>query len=82
MQQVRDNMAPGYLDTYQMCLVKKGDQRACKVKAITEGADWSKEFALEFSSHPGLAMIKGPDLGGEGSIMLVGEATSDKVMRF
>ena len=61
-QQVRDNMGPGFLDTYQMCLVKKGDPRACKVKAIEQGANLRKQFPLEFSSHPGLAMIKGDDI--------------------
>ena len=39
VQRVRDNMAPGFADTYQMCLLKKGDQRACRIKAIEEGKD-------------------------------------------
>ena len=39
---VRDHMGPGFIDTYQMCLLKKDDPRACKVKAIAEGADLSK----------------------------------------
>ena len=81
-QQVRDNMGPGFSDTYQMCLVKKGHPSACKVKAIEEGADLKQKFPLEFSSHPGLAMIKGADLHGCGNAMLIGESTDEKVMQF
>jgi hypothetical protein len=74
-------MAPGFIDTYQMCLLKKGDERACKVKAIAEGADLSKPFALEFISHPGLAIIKGENIH-EGAYLLIGESTSEKVMKW
>jgi len=81
-QEVRDHMGPGFLDTWQMCLVKKDDRRACKVKAIAEGADLKKPFPLEFVSHPGLAMIKGDDIHSIGAYMLIGESTSDKVMKF
>ena len=75
-------MESGYADTWQMCLVKKGDPRACRVKAIEEGNDLRNPFSLEFSSHPGLAMIKGDNIHGIGTFMLIGEATSDRVMQF
>ena len=75
-------MSPGFLDTWQMCLLKKGDPRTCRIKAIEEGADLRKQFPLEFFSHPGLAMIRGDDIDKEGSYMLIGESTSDKVMQF
>lgn len=65
-----------------MCLLKKGDPRACKVKAIAEGADLTKPFRFEFLSHPGLAMIKGDDIHGIGAYMLIGESTSEKVLQF
>ena len=75
-------MAPGFADTYQMCLLKKGDHRACRIKAIEYGKNLKEPFPLEFSSHPGLAMIKGENIHGIGTYMLIGEASSDKVMKF
>ena len=75
-------MSPGFLDTWQMCLLKKGDPRTCRIKAIEEGADLRKQFPLEFSSHPGLAMIKGDDIHGDGCYILIGESTDEKVMQF
>ena len=65
-----------------MCLVKKGDPRACKVKAIESGADLTLPFNLEFSSHPGLGMVKGKDLHGIGNTMLIGETSSGNIMQF
>ena len=59
--EVRYFMGPGYIDTWLMILVKRTDPRAVKVKAIEEGQDIIKTpFPLEFSSHPGLAIILGP----------------------
>ena len=77
---VRDNMGPGCSDTWQMCLLAKGDPRACRVKAIEEGKNLKDPFPLEFSSHPGLSMIKGGDIHGIGAYMLIGEASSENVM--
>ena len=62
VQEVRNNMTPGYLDTWQMILMKKGDPKACRIRAIEEGQDLTKPFPLEFSSHPGLAMIMGDNI--------------------
>ena len=61
-----------------MCLLKKGDPRTCRVKAIEEGRDLRKPFPLEFSSHPGLAMMKGGKVSYDsvfGNYMLIGETT-------
>lgn len=82
MQQAREGMTTGFADTWQMCLVKKGDPHACIVKAIEEGKNLKEPFALEFSSHPGLAMTNGGDIHGIGTILLIGEADSDKVCKF
>ena len=75
-------MGPGYCDTWQMVLLEKGDSRACKIRAIEEGHDLREPFPLEFSSHPGLAMIRGDNIHGIGTWMLIGDANSDKVMKF
>ena len=82
VQACRDNMEPGYCDTYQMCILEKGDKRALRVKAIAEGQNLKEPFPLEFLSHPGLAMHKGPDIHGCGNLLVIGEADDDKVMKF
>lgn len=35
---------------------------------------------MSFSSHPGLAMLRGPKVHGMGEIMYIGDADSDKIV--
>ena len=77
---VRKHMEPGFKDTWQLILVKKGHKQAVRVHAIEEGRDLRKPFALSFSSHPGLAMLRGPKVHGMGEIMYIGDADSDKIV--
>ena len=42
--------------------------------------DLRKPFPLSFSSHPGLAMLRGPKVHSMGEIMYIGDADSDKIV--
>ena len=65
-----------------MVLLKKGDPNACRIKNL-QGNMLTQPIKLEFSSHPGLAMIYGGDCyGGQGTYMLIGYASSQHVMNF
>ena len=44
-----------------MILVKKGDARALKFDQIKDGKAPEGEWPLTLSSHPGRAIIRGPD---------------------
>lgn len=63
-----------------MILVKKGHPQAVRVHAIEEGKDLRKPFPFTFSSHPGLAMLRGPKVHGMGEIMYIGDADSDNIV--
>jgi len=65
-----------------MVLLKKGDPNACRIKAFEEGHDLTKPFTLEFTSHPGLAMIEGGDIDGWLTYMLINDVSNKKVLSF
>ena len=73
-------MEPGYRDTWQLILVKKGHKHAIRIHAIEEGKDLRKPFPLSFSSHPGLAMLRGPKVHGMGEIMYIGYADKENIV--
>jgi hypothetical protein len=78
--EVRKNMEPGFRDTWQLILVKKGHKQAVRVHAIEQGKDLRKPFPMSFSSHPGLAMLRGPKVHGMGEIMYIGDADSKNIV--
>ena len=73
-KQILENGKPGFTDTWQLILAKRGDENTVKLNAVDEGMDLTKPFPFTFSSHPGLGMVKGPDVHGCGFVMVIGDA--------
>ena len=74
IEKIKECAKPGHTDTWQLVLAKRGNKNTVKLNAVDENKDLTKPFPFTFSSHPGLGMVKGPNVHGCGFVMVIGDA--------
>jgi hypothetical protein len=64
MIEIKENMKPGFKDTWGLAIMKKGDKHAMKLEAMDNNQVITEDtvFELKSSTFPGLGMIEGPHI--------------------